>query len=246
MTPAQATALRDFRYTGRSFSFGLTLAVFLSVFGILFCRVLFASTPLELPLAAVWALAVAPCLPFFCALLTARMFSAERASGMIDIFFASPVSEYEMVAGKFGSSLALSVVATLVTLLVPAFVLPRCVGEVSVAFEVGQYVCPLLALLMQCAFWCALGTMISALCASVISAAAVSLLVCGILPWAAYYAALAWMPELRSQLAYPPMLQHVLDASAGLFPFGAFVGYPAGTAFFLFAASRLLAIERIR
>lgn len=246
MTPAQATALRDLRYIGRSFPFGMTVAVFISVFAVVFCRALFAPSSLELPLPAVWALAVTPCLPFLCALVSARMFSSERSSGMLETFMASPITEAELVAGKFGSAFVLCAGAVILTLVVPLFVLPRCVPGSTAAIALAQYLCPLLAMILQCAFWCALGVLISLLCANIVSAVAVSLLICGVLPWGFYFTALACLPEVRSQMAYLPTLQHALDASSGMFAFGAVVGYPACAVFFLFAASRLLAMERFR
>lgn len=246
MTPAQVTAFRDLRFFGRSFSFGVLLAVFVSVSGALFCRMLFAASALELPLVAVWALSVAFCLPFFCALLSSRSFSHERATGMLEMLFSAPVSERELAVGKFGASFVLAVLSVLATAVIPLLVLPQCVPGAEGGFGFVEFICPLAMLVMQCAFWCALSGAISIFFSNAASAVGVSFLICGVVPWAVYFAVLSWMPELRASVAWMPMVQHVLDATSGIFALETLVLYPAGTVFLLFASSRLLAAERRR
>ena len=88
--------------------------------------------------------------------------------------------------------------------------------------------------------------MISVLFRNQAAAAVSSLIVCSALPVAVYAAILAWLPGVRTSVAWMPLLVHVYDFSTGLFMTSVITLYVATTLFFLFACSKLLALLRLR
>jgi hypothetical protein len=125
-------------------------------------------------------------------------------------------------------------------LLLPALSAPLLAPASAAAIAATAF------LLLQASVWCAAGTMISVLFRNQAAAAVSSLIVCSALPVAVYAAILSWMPGLRAQVAWMPLLVHVYDFSTGLFSTAVIALYVAATLFFLFACSKLLALLRLR
>lgn len=229
-----------------AFSCGVALAAFLSAYGWTFVMLLRGNEGSVLQIQSLWGVSVAPWLPVLSAILTTRLFAEERATGMIEMLMSAPVREREVVAGKFLAAFMMVALALLVSLVVPLWILPRMSQHVQGDVSVLAFAAALLILLLQSAVWCAAGTLASLFFSNQVAAAACSLLLCCGLPVAVYFAVMAWVPALRAELAWMPLMVHVYDFSTGLFAAGVVTMYLASTVFFLFACSKSLACLRLR
>lgn len=237
---------RETRAFFSAFSCGVALAAFIAAYGCTFGVLLRGNEGSVLQIQSLWGVSVALWLPVLSSILTTRLFSEERASGMIEMLMSSPVREREVVAGKFLSAFTMVVLALLVTLTVPLWILPRMSLHVQGGVSVLAFAAALLILLLQAAVWCAAGTLISLFFSNQAAAAACSLLLCCGLPAAVYFAVMAWVPALRAEMAWMPLLVHVYDFSTGLFSAGFMMLYLASALFFLFVCSKSLACLRLR
>jgi hypothetical protein len=136
--------------------------------------------------------------------------------------------------------------ALLCSLIFPILVLPRISESMSESVQPVAFAATFGILLIQSCTWCAAGTMISVLYSNQAAAAVTSLILCSGMPIAAYYGILAWIPSLRTELAWMPLLIHVVDFSTGLFASGVFIFYSVLSVFFLFVCSKTLALLRLR
>ncbi len=229
-----------------AFSCGLAVAAFLSAYGWTFVMLLRGNEGSVLQMQTLWGLSVAPWLPVLSAMLTTRLFAEERATGMIEMLMSAPVREREVVAGKFLAAFTLAGLALLFSLVAPLWILPRMSQHVQGDVSVLAFAAAFLILLLQSAVWCAAGTLASLFFSNQMAAAACSLLLCCGLPAAFYFAVMAWVPVLRAELAWMPLLVHVYDFSTGLFAVPVVTLYLASALFFLFACSKSLACLRLR
>jgi ABC-2 type transport system permease protein len=238
--------LREVRAFRGAFSYGVPMVAFLVVYGWTFVMMLRNNEGSVLQIQSVWGLSVAPWLPILCAVLTMRLFAEERATGMIDLLMSAPIRERDLVLGKFFSAMTAVVVTLGLSLLVPALLLPALAGPQLARPSAAAIAATSLILLLQASTWCAAGTMISVLFRNQAAAAVSSLVVCSALPIAVYAAILAWLPGVRTSVAWMPLLMHVHDFSTGLFTTSVIMLYVATALFFLFACSKLLALLRLR
>lgn len=102
------------------------------------------------------------------AFLSMRLLAEERATGTIVLLYSSPVSEWEIVVGKFGASLAYLAVFFLGTLLMPALVAAS--GKVSLGHIFSGY----LGLFLVGSMGLGIGLFASALTAKQVFAAVVA------------------------------------------------------------------------
>ncbi|MDR2848924.1 MAG: ABC transporter permease [Verrucomicrobiota bacterium] len=247
MSATSVTWLREVRAFRGAFSCGVPLAAFLSVCGWLFVVLLRSNEGSVLQVQSIWGLSVAPWLPILSAVLTMRLFSAERSTGMIDLLMSAPIRERELVIGKFLSALTVVAVTLGVSLAVPLLLLPAQASvPVLGSVRAVAFAATFLILLLQAAAWCAAGTLVSVLFRNQAAAAVSSLVLCAGVPVAVYAAVLAWMPDVRATTAWMPLLMHVYDFSTGLFSTSVIALYAAVTVFCLFACSKLLAFLRMR
>ena len=246
MTALQATWLREVKAFRGTFSSGIPVAAFLAVCGWTFAVLLRYHEGSVLQIQSVWGVSVAPWVPILSAVVTMRLFAEERATGMIDLLMAAPVRERELVIGKFLSALTVVGVALALSLLAPTVLLPELSAQVRGSVHAVAFVATYAILFLQASAWCAAGTMISVLFRSQTAAAACSLVVCCGLPVAVYAAILSWVPSVRLELAWMPLLMHVYDFSTGLFSVAVVALYVVLTVFFLFGCSKLLACLRLR
>ncbi|MBQ7666960.1 MAG: ABC transporter permease, partial [Kiritimatiellae bacterium] len=86
-------------------------AAYLAGSGALFAFNLESAESTRSSLAAVWALSAAPFLPLMAAFAGMYSWSAERASGAIDLLLSAPVRERELAAGKFFGAWAATLAA---------------------------------------------------------------------------------------------------------------------------------------
>lgn len=246
MRAIYVTWLREVKAFRGAFSCGVPVTAFLTACGWTFVVMVHHHEGSVLQIQSLWGFATAPWLPILGAVLTMRLFSEERATGMIDLLMSSPIRERELVIGKFLSAMTVMAVAIALSLVAPLLVLPALSLPVQGTIHAVAFVATFVILILQAGAWCAAGTMISVLFRNQGAAAVSSLVLCSGLPVVVYAAILAWMPGVRSEVAWMPMLVHVYDFSTGLFSTSVILFYVMLTVFFLFGCSKLLACLRFR
>ncbi|MDD4018349.1 MAG: ABC transporter permease subunit [Kiritimatiellae bacterium] len=246
MTAIQVIWLREVRAFRGAFSCGVPVAAFLAASGWTFVMMLRRNEGSVLQVQSIWGLSIAPWLPILSAVLTMRLFAEERATGMIDLLMAAPLRERDLVIGKFLSAITVMGCALAVSAVVPMLVLPALSVPVQGTVRVPAFAATFLILVLQASAWCAAGTMISVLFRNQAAAAVSSLVLCSGMPIVVYAAILAWIPSVRAEVAWMPLLAHVYDFSTGLFSTAVIVLYVAVSLFFLFGCSKLLACLRLR
>ncbi len=246
MTAIQVIWLREVRAFRGAFSCGVPVAAFLSVCGWTFVMMLRRDEGSVLQIQSIWGLSVAPWLPILSAVLTMRLFAEERSTGMIDLLMASPLRERDLVIGKFLSAMTVIAVTLALSLIVPMLVLPTLSLPVKGTVRGVAFAATLFILFLQASTWCAAGTMISVFFRNQAAAAVSSLVLCSGVPIVVYAAILAWIPSVRTEVAWMPLLVHVYDFSTGLFSTSVIALYVVTTVFFLFGCSKFLACLRLR
>ncbi|MBO4286965.1 MAG: ABC transporter permease subunit [Kiritimatiellae bacterium] len=246
MRAVQVTWLRELRAFKGVFACGVPLCAFLAVAGWSFVRALGLAEGGPLQLQTVWGCAVAPWLPIFCSVLTMRLFAEERATGMLDVLFATSLRERDLAIGKFLAALSVVALALALSVAVPLGILPFFSSTAKAAIHLLPFAAVFAILLLQAAAWCAAGTMISAFFRNPAASAVSSLLLCSAAPVGVYLMMLCWMPEMRAQVPWMPIMIHVYDFSTGFFSLPVVLLYVTATAFFLFGCSKLLVYLRLR
>jgi len=246
MTAVQVIWLREVRAFRGAFSCGVPVAAFLAASGWTFVMMLRRNEGSVLQIQSLWGLSIAPWLPVLSALLTMRLFSEERSTGMIDLLMSAPLRERDIVVGKFLSAMTVLGAALAVSLVVPALILPALSAPVQGTVRAPAFAATFLILFLQASAWCSAGTMISVLFRNQAAAAVSSLLLCSGMPAVVYAAILAWIPSVRAEVAWMPLLVHVYDFSTGLFSTAVIALYVAVSLFFLFGCSKLLVCLRLR
>ena len=222
------------------------MAGFLALAGAFFTRALAHGDGGTTPVEALWAAAAVPFLPVLAALLTMRLVSDERSSGRLEILLTAPVLERDVVVGKYLGALLMCGVTLALYLMIPVVLLPFCAQSFRGGLSVVSFLPAFLALLLQCALWCAVGLLASACFRHAAVAAFASLILMLALPHAAFEMATAWSPILRMKFASMPFEAHIVDLSTGLVRFSTLVFYFVLTCFALFAASKAVSAARLR
>jgi ABC-2 type transport system permease protein len=190
-------------------------------------------------------MAVSPWVPVLCSVLTMRLFAEERSTGMIDLLLSVPVREREIVLGKYGAALTMTALSVTMSLLTPLVVLPWLAPDLKSAIHPAAFVMTWVILMLQSSLWCAVGTMVSVCFRNQTLAAVGSILVCGGIPLAFYAVILIWMPELRLNAAWMPLMTNVYDFSTGLVSSFALSIYGVLTVLCLFVCSKVLSMLRL-
>jgi ABC-2 type transport system permease protein len=245
MSALQVTWLRELRTYRRSFTGYLPIALFLAMAGWSFVMGLHKSDGGVLQIQTLWGMAVSPWVPVLCSVLTMRLFAEERSTGMIDLLLSVPVREREIVLGKYGAALTMTALSVTMTLLTPLVVLPWIAPDLKSAIHPAAFVMTWLILMLQSSLWCAVGTMVSVCFRNQTLAAVGSILVCGGIPLAFYAVILIWMPELRLNAAWMPLMTNVYDFSTGLVSSFALSIYGVLTVLCLFVCSKVLSLLRL-
>jgi ABC-2 type transport system permease protein len=246
MTGVQVTWLREVRAFRSALSYGVPVAAFLAACGWTFVMVLRRHEGSVLQIQSLWGVSVAPWLPVLSALMTMRLFADERATGMIELLMASPIRERDLVIGKYLSAMTVVGLSVALSALAPAALLPWMSEPVRGTVHASAFGATFLILLLQASTWCAAGTMVSVFFRNQAAAAVSSIVLCSGLPVAVYAVILAWIPSVRLEVAWMPLLMHVYDFSTGLFSTGVLALYVALTVLFLFVCSKVLACLRLR
>ena len=206
-------------------STGAAAALFLCVSTIRFALRLGEGS--ALPPEALWAAAAVPVLPFLACVLTMRLWTRERETRAMELLLCAPVPASSLVRGKFLGAWSITLAAIALYAAVPNLILPFFSDDRGVS--IASCAPALAALALQSAVWCAIGSFASALCRHAASAGAATLLATVCLPYAAYRAALAWLPEVRSRVSGLPPVEHAIDISTGLVSLAAAGGCAAFT-----------------
>jgi ABC-2 type transport system permease protein len=245
MSALQVTWSREVRLFRRSFSGALPITLFLAVVGWSFVMVLRKSDGGVLQLQTIWGVAASPWIPVLCSVLTMRLFAEERATGMMDLLLSIPARERELVLGKYFAALTMTALSVTLSLITPLVLVPWFAPALKQALHPAAFAMTWLMLMLQGSLWCAVGILVSACFRNQVLAAVVSILVCGGLPLGFYAVILIWMPELRLNSAWMPLMTNVYDFSTGLVSTFAISLYVVLTGLCLFMCSKVLALLRL-
>lgn len=179
--------------------------------------------------------------PGVCIVITMRLLSAERRSGTIEVLMTSPITELQVVLGKYCAALAFYTFLWVPTLLYAVIL------QSYDAVDWGPVAAGYLGLLGIGAFFLAVGTFASSLTRSQIVAAVTAL--------AAYFFLLLLPtlmepsvldPGVRAILEHLNLWNHLSEMSRGIVDTRHLVYYLTGTVFFLFLSARALAANKWR
>lgn len=181
-------------------------------------------------------------LVFLAPAISMRLISEELRSGTFERLMTSPVSDMQVVLGKWLGGLAFFVVL-LLPLVVHAVVLERAASP-----ELGPILTGLLGLLLVGALYLAIGVFASAWTQNQIIAFLLTVLIIALPTFAAYYVSGQSMPDpaVRRLIDYVSVNQQYADFSKGLVDVRNFVYFLSGTALFLFLAVTLVQSRRWR
>ncbi len=179
-------------------------------------------------------------LVFALPLLTMRVLSDEFASGTIETLMTAPVTDVEVVIGKF-LGVYVMYLGLLATTLVHV-VLLSAYG----ATDAGVLILGYLGMILLGAFYVAVGVFASALTRHQLVAAIVGILILAVLTLVVDALAGWYSGSWRSVLAYVNVLHHFQDFSKGIFDTKSLFFFLSGTAFFLFLAVKALESRRWR
>jgi len=243
MSPLCITARRTVGFARNSYLTAVVVGLFLAGAATLFAFRLDAAEGGRLSSAVLWAAAVAPILPVLAAFLGMDTWSDERRSGRIEVLLVSPVSELDLVLGKFVGTwllalgaLVLSLASSVVLLRVYA---PACrVAVLPFAAAFG-------ALAMQAALWCAVAVAASAAFRRSAVAACATIVLTAALPRGVWEGLMAWSAKGRSAFGEMPLDAHVIDFASGTVSGGTVISYLVLTVLTLFVAVLFVELQRL-
>lgn len=173
-------------------------------------------------------------------LVTMRMISEEYASGTIETLMTAPVSDTEVVLGKFFGAMSFYV-AMILSTLVYAFVL-MAYGNPDTTVMLNGY----LGMLFLGALYASIGLFASSLTRHQLIAAVLGMAMIGVLTYAMDYVASLQSGTWRLVFSYVNILNHFEDFSRGIFDTKAIVFFVSATLFFLFLSVKVMESKRWR
>jgi ABC-2 type transport system permease protein len=175
-------------------------------------------------------------------LITMRLVSEELRSGSVELLMTSPVSDAQVILGKWLGALGFHVV-----LLTPLLVLIAVV-RYNARVDYGPILTGLLGLVLVGGLYLAIGTFASTLTQNQIIAAVVTMTILVVLTIGLYLLVRAnWLsPGLRDAVYYINVHQQFEDFRRGLVDLGRLVYFGSGIALFLFFAVLSLQSRRWR
>jgi ABC-2 type transport system permease protein len=171
---------------------------------------------------------------FVVPVITMRLLAEERRSGSIEVLMTAPVSEAQVVAGKYLAALTFYVALWAPTLLY-AVLVDRW-SDVDWGILAAGY----LGIFLLGAFLLAVGIFASAMVRSQIVAAMIAFSLMLLLFLLGFLSGLVHTPWMQQVLGYVSVLDHMDEMARGIVDTRRLVFYVTGTLFFLFAASRAL------
>jgi ABC-2 type transport system permease protein len=234
-------AIREFMAIVRSPLGFIVAALFLFLLGLDFhLRVLGGSQKYSSDVLASFFYDLSGFVICLCVLTSMGLLARERESGTIVLLLTSPVKDSQIVLGKFLGALTFLVVLCLLTLYMPLLIMAN--GKVSVGHVVSGYTG---VLLLGCAVL-SIGTFASSLTRYQFVAVLVSLGI-GIPLILLWLAGRFADPPLNEIFAYMALHSiHFSPFKNGKIELSNIVYYLSVSAFFLFAASRILESRRWR
>ena len=172
-------------------------------------------------------------------LITMRLFSEEKRSGTIEILMTAPVTDAEVVIGKFAASLALFVIMLVLTFTGPLFLIIYSTTTPDVAPMAVGY----LGLFLLGTACLSLGVVTSAITKNQIVAALVSfvmLLGLWIINWTSGSMGGLW----GEVLSFISLVEHFEDFSKGILDTKHVVYYVSFASFCLFLAVKLVQLAK--
>ena len=169
--------------------------------------------------------------------VTMRLFAEEKRTGSIELLVTMPISESQMVLGKYLAALTLMTVALLLTFTWPATL--YAFGEPDVGPIIGGY----LGLFLLGAAFCAVGTAASALTNNQVVSFLVALLGC-LIPFVSGYALARVPASLLPIVQYLSTEYHFENLARGVVDSRNIIFYLSVVALFLHVA--VFALERRR
>lgn len=171
-------------------------------------------------------------------LLTMRIFSEDRASGMLDLLQTTPVRDWPLLAGKFLACVAAVVLYILLTQIFP--VATAFFGSI----EWPVVVASLLALVLAGAAYTAIGVFFSAITESQVVAAVLSYVMIFMLAFGGYLADGLGIVPLQQALRHFAITDHINMILAGDVAPMNVMYFVAVSAIFLFMTARSLESRR--
>ena len=166
--------------------------------------------------------------------ITMRLVAEERKSGSIEVLMTAPISEGQVVAGKFLAALAFWIVLWLPTVLYA--VILEYFGDIDWGTLGAGY----LGILLLGAFFLAIGIMASALTRNQIVAAVAAFSLSLLIFFVGFLTGLVDQPRLQELTGYVSVIDHMDELRRGIVDTRRLVYYASGTFFFLFVAARAL------
>ncbi|MDL1956742.1 MAG: ABC transporter permease [Candidatus Desulfofervidus auxilii] len=172
-------------------------------------------------------------------LLTMRLFAEERRHGTMELLLSYPISDIELILGKF-----LGCISVYILMLILTFIYPLLLFWVGRS-DLGPFFTGYLGLLLMGSAFIALGVFISSLTENQIIAAALTfglLLLFWIINWAAYLTE----PPLSKIFEGVSLITHFRNFTKGIIDTADIVFYLTFILFGLFLTLRSLEIHRKR
>ncbi|MBR4523005.1 MAG: Gldg family protein [Kiritimatiellae bacterium] len=238
MSPVRVTWLRTLGMARNFYATALALGAFWAGTAICFCVNVELGEGGRLALGELWAVSLSPVLPMLASFLAMDVWSDERLSGRAELLLSAPVSELELVMGKFLGVCTMMAAAILTSWFTVWGTLA------AMDLEIDFPVLAVTALLVQSALWSAVGLMMSARFRHAAAAAMAALTVTVIIPRALWFAAVSWLPERRLEMGQMILDAHVLDMASGVVSTGMLLGYAVLTVLALVIAVRYVMILR--
>lgn len=176
---------------------------------------------------------------FLSPLITMRLLAEERGTGRFDLLLSAPITDRQLVAGKYLAGVALCVIFLIPTLIFPAILFQY--GNP----EIGEILAGYLGLLLLSATLVALGLAISSLTGSQVVAAAASFAAIVIL-WVVGIAAGGENSGWGAFLSWLSMIEHYGDFANGVIETRHLVYFAGFTVFMLLMTMRSVESQRWR
>jgi ABC-2 type transport system permease protein len=177
-------------------------------------------------------------LPIITTVLTMRLLAEERRSGTIETLMTAPVSETQVVLGKYLSALVFYIILWL-----PSLIYVLIVAR-SGTLDWGPVASGYLGVLGIGALYLALGTFASSLTKNQLLSALLTLVLTVLLFSVGFLEGLVNNPGFKEMLAYLNLPLHMEDFAKGIVDSRRLVYYFSAVVLFLFLSSRALAAKK--
>ena len=190
-----------------------------------------------------WCFASAVVVPFSAAFATMRLFAGERRDGTLPQLLAAPVTERDLVKGKFMAALRL-VWLSVACGAIPLVVLTR-LSNGALRLDTAAMIGSCIFLAVHSALFTALGVLCSSFARGPVASACTMLLVCGA-SLAAWFTTELSLPMRRAALPFDGPGAWIADCALGHIPPMPLLAGLVLTSCLIFVATRILEAGRWR